>query len=278
MGKVGRFEYDAHADLWSLGVTIYVMVMGCYPFDGVDENIELQVQNPRLSFRSPTTGREPSIDVQNLISSLIKVAPKDRLSLDQCLRHAWIGAALQQRDEKQNVFSLRLPYTPDKNQRNSISADLALFQRKFKCFAAVYPQRVNADFTGMDAGKIKEAQSDLSGIVKYHIQSHCEEEWLDSITGNCNTRLPTIVEPTYKLTTTFLRLDRDGAAGIETEADTTGMQVTAIYSSPGQPGVRVGDLIVKINEVALAGSADRVEKIFGSNFFNGVQIQVKRLC
>merc|ERR1712113_162410 len=89
----GTLGYDHTVDLWSLGVVLFVMLMGAYPFDGVSAPIERQIQNPRLDFRSPITGRVPSDPAQNLISSLIKVRGKDRLPLGDCLKHHWFTTA-----------------------------------------------------------------------------------------------------------------------------------------------------------------------------------------
>merc|ERR1712232_608574 len=158
-------------------------------------------------------------------------------------------------------LNLMLPNAPSKPQRDQMVSDLLQFQRRFHCFAQVRPDRVVADLSSLSLEKAENAKSDLKGIIKMQLKCDPLEMTSDSLTPS---RLPPTSETV--LHTTTLRVDEKAGAGLDLLPDTGGMRVEQVCATPGQPGILAGDLIIKINEVRLAGDPDRVEQIFGTHF------------
>lgn len=83
---MGKEYMGPEADVWSLGVLLFAILCGYLPFD--DDNISnlyKKIQSGRYTVPdslSPTCA--------DLISNLLQVDPKKRLSMDQLLLHPWL--------------------------------------------------------------------------------------------------------------------------------------------------------------------------------------------
>ncbi|XP_078512522.1 serine/threonine-protein kinase SIK1 [Lissotriton helveticus] len=82
-------EYEGpHLDIWSLGVVLYVLVCGSFPFDGPNlPTLRQRVLEGR--FRIPYF---MSQDCESLIRRMLVVDPTKRLTISQIKQHKWMQA------------------------------------------------------------------------------------------------------------------------------------------------------------------------------------------
>lgn len=102
--------HDASADLWSIGVILFVLLVGYPPF---------MEANQRALFHKVRLGEyqffEPdwegiSDDAKDLVSKLLIVDPACRLTARQALRQAWISKddiTLSTRDLSESISELK---------------------------------------------------------------------------------------------------------------------------------------------------------------------------
>jgi len=83
-------KYDCSADLWSLGVIMYVVLCGYPPFYGdTDADVLAKVRLGNFSFNA-ADWKNVSEDAKTLIRYLLKMNQFDRYTAEQALNHVWI--------------------------------------------------------------------------------------------------------------------------------------------------------------------------------------------
>uniref|UniRef100_A0A0M3HT25 Ribosomal protein S6 kinase n=1 Tax=Ascaris lumbricoides TaxID=6252 RepID=A0A0M3HT25_ASCLU len=87
-------QYNEQCDLWSLGVILFTMLSGSVPFHARTKHesatdIMARIRSAQFSFDAPQW-RGISAEAKTLITSLLTVDPKKRLSLDELQRHPWL--------------------------------------------------------------------------------------------------------------------------------------------------------------------------------------------
>lgn len=85
--------YNRSLDMWSVGVIIYVSLSGTFPFN--DENeINARTQSAASFLFPPDPWEDISFEAKDLISHLLQVKPKKRLSVDKALSHPWLDVSI----------------------------------------------------------------------------------------------------------------------------------------------------------------------------------------
>ena len=83
---INKSGHDENIDIWSLGVMLFEMLTGKTPFNFKgDRN---QLYNSIKTLKIVWTDDFPPL-AKDLISKILRLQPKDRLSLDQIIEHQW---------------------------------------------------------------------------------------------------------------------------------------------------------------------------------------------
>ncbi len=85
MGLINEFDEYFQADIWSLGVVLYVLVSGSLPFDGATLQ-ELRSRVVGCQYRVPFF---LSSECEQLLKGLLVIEPERRLTVEQIATHAW---------------------------------------------------------------------------------------------------------------------------------------------------------------------------------------------
>ena len=88
--EVLRGNYGMHCDIWSLGVVMYLLLSGCYPFEGDDmKDLFRQIKKAEYNFED-TDWESISMDAKDLITKMLTKTPTDRITAEGALKHPWL--------------------------------------------------------------------------------------------------------------------------------------------------------------------------------------------
>eukprot|EP00980_Cylindrotheca_fusiformis_P014506 scaffold3875_cov123-Cylindrotheca_fusiformis.AAC.26 len=85
-------SYDTQADMWSLGVIVYILLGGYPPF--IEQNqreLFRKIRKGQYEFHEEYWG-QVSDDAKNLIRELLTVSPSKRYDAAGAMKNSWIGA------------------------------------------------------------------------------------------------------------------------------------------------------------------------------------------
>jgi serine/threonine protein kinase len=90
--EVLQGSYDLSADLWSLGVAAYMMLVGTSPWGHTDMATRRMIERGEPKFAKAFF--ELSEQAQDFVKSLLVRDPSKRLSAAQALQHPWFERAM----------------------------------------------------------------------------------------------------------------------------------------------------------------------------------------
>ena len=87
--EVIKGKYDESCDIWSIGVIMYIMLIGTPPFNGdEDDDILKAVTNGKYDTTLPQY-QALSDNAKDLLTKLLKYNPSDRITAAEALNHPW---------------------------------------------------------------------------------------------------------------------------------------------------------------------------------------------
>lgn len=82
------------ADIWSIGVLIYELVIGISPFEGyLEKGTREKIAKGKYEFPNDS-GQRPSKEVKDLIGMVLQLNPKDRPTASEIMKHKWFRSRL----------------------------------------------------------------------------------------------------------------------------------------------------------------------------------------
>mmetsp|Transcript_29865 Transcript_29865/g.63948 ORF Transcript_29865/g.63948 Transcript_29865/m.63948 type:complete len:344 (+) Transcript_29865:382-1413(+) len=103
-------KYDQRADMWSVGVILYILLGGYPPFiENTQRELFRKIKRGDYEFHEEYWGTV-SKEARNLIKSLLTVDPKKRLTADQALENSWMrgdAESLAKKGLDKNLESLK---------------------------------------------------------------------------------------------------------------------------------------------------------------------------
>ena len=110
LGHVQMFVKEAcKIDLYSLGVTLYEMAFGIYPYklnEVKNKNYEQILYNIKHENLEFPKDKKISECCKDFLKGLLEKDYKKRFNIQQALRHPWIQGAKIINEEKENIYCL----------------------------------------------------------------------------------------------------------------------------------------------------------------------------
>ncbi|KAI8536310.1 hypothetical protein RHMOL_Rhmol10G0247600 [Rhododendron molle] len=132
---LSRKQYDGKiADVWSCGVTLYVMLVGAYPFEDPDDPRNFKKTINRIfsvQYSIPSYVRV-SLDCRHLLSRIFVANPEKRITIPEIKKHPWFLKNLPVEFSEQEEASTQRNDEDQKPSHQSMEEVLAIIQEARK--------------------------------------------------------------------------------------------------------------------------------------------------
>ncbi|TMW86712.1 hypothetical protein EJD97_020971 [Solanum chilense] len=132
---LSRKEYDGKiADVWSCGVTLYVMLVGAYPFEDPDDPRNFKKTITRIlsvQYSIPYYVRV-SKECNHLLSRIFVADPEKRITIEEIKKHPWFLKNLPKEFMKKGEEASLVQMNSEEKPLQSIEEALAIIQEARK--------------------------------------------------------------------------------------------------------------------------------------------------
>jgi len=157
--------YDQRCDIWSMGVFAYILLGGYPPFEGILENLVTEITRGQYEFHEEYWS-DISDPAKDMIDSMLKVNPSERISAAQALACPWMEVEEEQliaRDLTGAQESIRKTLQPTAKVKMAVTAIIA--RNKFMSIAGMFNKdaTVNPNPMHESMGMIDEWEDETFG-------------------------------------------------------------------------------------------------------------------
>ena len=253
--EVLRANYNESCDLWSIGVILYILLIGQPPFFGKNENeISKAIKTGKYDINNKQY-LSLSQNAKDLITKLLKYNPQERITALEALNHPWFNTPdIANINYLDNGKIIELLSNLDKYKSYNI----------IKCAILAYLVHINSDIKEyIEAGKL------FNSLDMDHDGKLDKNELINGFMKYLNLSQSDALN---KVNAIFINIDSDKSGFISTEEFIRGCISPDIFYSPNYLKVafdyfdKNSDGNVSINEM---------EEIFGQNSNLGSQAKMK---
>ena len=163
MGK----DFDMKSDIWSVGILIYFLIKGNYPFQGKRDMIILREIDKGIDFNICNDN-----DLNDLIKKTLEKDVEKRISWDEFFNHNFLKKKIQEKEKKkynidnEKIKQEKKEFLKIKNEINNLKKKNVLTLRDYNILVETYGnQNLGKKFEDNIYKPMKQAYMDLVQII-----------------------------------------------------------------------------------------------------------------
>lgn len=95
--------YDPYpSDIWSMGITLFIMLNQTYPFDRHDKEIMISKQMQKQYAFMDDIDAKLTAEAKELVAIMLEPSPTKRPTITAVCQHGWFPVVLSEADQRSN--------------------------------------------------------------------------------------------------------------------------------------------------------------------------------